>query len=364
MSTEPYRQPQMGAGPFVFLGILLLLGFGLPLVNAVPRPGPAGTGVQVGIEATFDNVRALSDAGMKADLKLMMVYPAVAAVAVIALGAAARGVGRAAAMIVLALFPVIMVLAGPTVGEQFRILFNRIGGTGAGAILMVIGWIGLFAGGLALRTQRTNRAAAIMAAVGGLVYLTSWFIPGRGETTIPLVAPFMALGHVKGQALGWAIFLVVCEVVKFGCMLTATIMAICYSFMKLVNRPTGMIFGLVLWHLITGCVAVSVALFAFVLVKDADVSVIAAVGLSVGTVLLKLGSWIGGLLLLLPMGIADLLLALCVNVAPPPELQTGYLPPLPTSQTERMREVTEMYNRGLISFDEYTRKRDQILTQV
>ncbi len=310
--TQPYlangRSGQMGAIPFVVLGIMLLLGFLLPVVVMRPNYGSSSS-----LRVEFINFTGLAEPDVPVVLKIMLIYPALAGIAVLCVGLAVRGIGRGIPMMCIGMMPLLILMGADEVQEIFRSLPQEFIGTGVAVVIALLGWLGLFAGGVALRYQKTYRAAAITAGVGGGLYLLHLLIPVtselRGHTTIPLIQPFMLLsdlsnsrGHIQGSALFFILF----QIAQMGCMIAASIVALRFTFIAdLRGRATGLSFLLLLGALACGALSVLGALFGLF----SEASRAAEAIPTLFTALLKMGCWIGGLMFLVPFGLADLLLA-------------------------------------------------------
>ena len=153
-----YTNPQLAAGLFVFLGAVLILGFLLPI--AVPDRGS-------GLKMEFVNFTVFSEPLAPPMIKIMCVYPLIAGLAVTVVGAAARGVGRSIPVMLIGVLPVILLLADKTVRGGLAFMPSHFLGNGIAAFFALVGWAGLFGGGLALSYQRENRAAAVTAGIAG-----------------------------------------------------------------------------------------------------------------------------------------------------------------------------------------------------
>jgi hypothetical protein len=305
------RSGQMSARPYVVLGILLLLGFLLPIVYSRYN---FGSGSSQSVE--FINFTGLGEPDVPVVIKIMLLYPALAGIAVLCVGLAVRGIGRGIPMMCIGMLPMLILMGDQDVRFLFRSLPQELIGTGVAVIFALLGWLGLFAGGLALRYQNTYRAAAITAGVGGGLYLLHLLIPVttsefRGRMTIPLIQPFLLLAELskaRGSGAASLVLFVVFQIAQMGLLIAASIVALRFTFISdLRHRATRLTFMLVLGALACAVLGILVVLFASL--SNASSREVAEVVPTILTTLLKMGCWIGGLMFLVPFGLADLLLA-------------------------------------------------------
>jgi hypothetical protein len=338
---QPYlahkRLNQMPSKVFITLGILLLVGFAMPIVTVpcTPRASagypflPYSLGPSTGdtsFKTEFLNFTGLTETGVPDVLKVMLLYPFLAGIAMIVLGTAVRGMGRSIPVMVLGVLPILILLTAEDVRRGLEKLPSELVGTGAASILAIVGWTGVFAGGLALRYQKTNRAAAITASVGGGLYLLYLLMPVTSgfsrDTTIPLLQPFQLFSQTHDREIPVSLALLgLCLIAQMGIMIAASMMALRYTFARnLRDKFTGSVFTLVWWIMVVGGVMVLIVISKAL--AEVPSAILGEVVMPVFIILVKMGCWVGGLVFLLPIGLADLLLALNPNG----EDSRGFLP--------------------------------------
>jgi hypothetical protein len=247
-------------------------------------------------------------------MKVLLLYPLLAGAAVLAVGAAARGVGRGATAMAVALLPLPILLVDPLVRGTARMVPAAFLGIGFSYALAFLGWTGLAGGGLALWVQRANRAAAVTAAGGGAAYLLYLVIPVHApgfHLMPPIAQPFLMLTRLSSRGVPLPmtlVFAVVMGIAQVVVMIAASLLAIrCALAKALARRWTRGVLTLVLAAV--GAVILSALVTAF---SVADV-VRPGTGVDVAAVLsvqLKMFLCIGALLACLPLGLADLILEL------------------------------------------------------
>jgi len=368
----------------IWLGIVILLGFLLPAIV------PAWQEVKV----VFPNVLVLGEEQVPIGVKLFCLYPGIAGVAVILLAALLRGIARS--IVLLGLGALFIVLLLVLEGEGGR---GAVGGPigalvaspGAMVVIEHLAFLGLFVGSRARCFRPASLAAAIIGTVGGGLYLVSLVLPllPPEAGSIELIRPFRALENKDTviPALGM--------VTMMGCLMAASTLCI-------VNvRRNSYAEGLArkAFELL---VVAYVSLFAAGMAEAAK-RLVSQPGVRGELVLaalletIKSLCWIVGPLLLIPVGLTDLL----VNLLPPPAVPVvpvdmvavpvapvaapiaayaapmveaaapfaGPAPPVapgvPRADARtRFAELKQLLDDGLITPDEYQRKKTELLERL
>jgi len=283
---------------YVLVAIVLILGAVTPLLERTDfgeyRP-------------FFANLRLLDDESVPTLVKVLLVYPAAAGVAVIIAAACAGGAVRAVIIHLLGVAPFLAYYSDEAVRRSFGApfdmpvflnLFLPFGGAFA-----LIGVAGLYAGGRIRRAFPEHRAGAIAGGIGGAYFLLSLIVPLEAPETgaYPLIAPFKLMFEDQGL---WSMQLIgVSRLFIMLLLATASILALqsapaCPDAAvraRLLNR---------LWngHLILLLLAPAVVLLFVGFGKAGDGDLLAHLSYVLKTALTTLG-----LLFLLLMGAVDLI---------------------------------------------------------
>lgn len=216
------------SGAYIAVALMLVAGVLMPLIKASEfgeyRPD-------------FVNLRLLDDEGTPLLMKVLLVYPAVAAVAVIITVLCARGAPRALLIHLLGVFPFVAYYSdaaarrglGSPLGlpDQFN-PFLPFGGAFA-----LAGVAALFAGNRARRAYPESRAAALAGGLGGAYFFLSLVLPlePAEHGSYAVFAPFKMMFEEKGL---WA-----WQITGFSRILTMLLLAISsiIALQNVVSRP-------------------------------------------------------------------------------------------------------------------------------
>ncbi|MBM4033949.1 MAG: SHOCT domain-containing protein [Planctomycetes bacterium] len=396
--TPAWQQaPGAAAGPdatqgartlgLVFLAITLLLALGLPLMT----PGEGGA------KAVFANFIVLGEADCPFLAKVMFLYPGLAGIVTFVLALVMRNVGRSIILLALGIGAFVLPLLDERVALVMQGLVNLVGpDSPIFSICALLGTVGLYAGSRARCFRPMSLAAALLAAVGGALFIASLVIPFEGpggKTTIPIVLQFEMLGD-RLSLLSGVVSLVCTALALFASIL-------CFINIPLSARGGGLgkaAFWLFFVSLMLGTFGVS---FVNGLQGGRLPSeFIPAVLLST----VKCGCWTLGLTLLVAAGLADLIVNVSGGGAPaaagapaagaygapaaaPYGAPAAYAPrpaapapapyaPRPAAPAgpppggpaddpmARLERLRDLFSRGLISPEEYEQKKNEILSRM
>lgn len=357
--AQPPRKRAPGRVGLIVLGALLLIAFFLP--------------VYTGTDLVVLSFVMFRTEGVSAVAKFMTLYTLIAGVAVIALAFALKGLVRHLAVIVLGLVPLIVFYVSLAAHASF----------GAGGTLVMGGALAVAAMALILAGSRTryyrpsSLLGALTGAAGGVAYIVAMVLPilPKEAGRIPIVAPIMLIiGKTGGPE----------PVVRIiaGCLdLLAKILLLTASIVCLVNvapRPvmglrTRVVSRLWIWSIIV--------LFLGALVPAGrDLCVVLNEGMPVDEALLgtalpavsalaRLGLAALGLFLLVPIGLTALIvhfskpepgpLPRYAEAAAPAAAQAG-----PAGLETRLKTLKKMLDEGLISEEDFEKKKEDILSSM
>ncbi|MBP8130593.1 MAG: hypothetical protein KA184_13525 [Candidatus Hydrogenedentes bacterium] len=180
---------------YVCVAVVLILGAVMPLLEKTDfgeyRPFLA-------------NITLLDDESVPTLVKVLLVYPAAAGVAVIIAAACASGAVRAVIVHLLGVAPFLAYYSDEAVRRSFGTPFDMpVSGNlflPFGGAFALIGVVGLYAGGRIRRAFPAHRAGAIAASIGGAYFLLSLVVPLETPEsgTYPLMAPFKLMFEDQG----------------------------------------------------------------------------------------------------------------------------------------------------------------------
>lgn len=284
---------------YAAVALMLIAGVLMPLLEATEFNK---------YQPDFVNLRLLDDEGTPMLMKVLLVYPAAAAVAAIIAAACTRGALRALLIHLLGAFPFMVYYADETVRrglgsplglpEQFN-PFLPFGGAVA-----LAGVAGLFVGNRVRRAYPESRPAALAGGIGGAYFFLALIVPlePAEHGAYPVFAPFKMMFEEKGL---WA-----WQILGFSRILTMLLLTIS-SIIALQNvvrrtdaaaraRLSGRMWW---WHFIV----LIAAPFMVLLVLYARASTPAGTIPVEAVLILKTALTTLGFLFLLLMGAADLL---------------------------------------------------------
>lgn len=294
------RLPGTYSAPaYIAVALMLVVGVVMPLLTTTDFNE---------YHPVFVNLKLLDDEGTPLLMKVLLVYPAAAAVAVIIAAVCARGVLRALLIHLLGAFPFIVYYADETVRrglgsllglpEQFN-PFLPFGGA-----LALAGVAGLFVGNRVRRVYPESRAAALAGGLGGAYFFLSLIVPlePAEHGAYPIFAPFKMMFEEKGL---WA-----WQIVGFSRILTMLLLAVAsiIALQNVVRRPGAALRARLsgrmwLWHLLVLIAApfvVLLVLYGRAITPAGTIPVEAALTLKTAFTTL-------GFLFLVLMGTVDLL---------------------------------------------------------
>ncbi len=290
---------------FVRLGVVLLVGFLLPMVIA-------GDG---GLRLIFVNILVLGQGGAPIVTKFWHLYPAIAGIAAILLAVRGKGIARGIVLMLMGMLAVVISIRSGSDAE-----LPRLGGglsefsTGSARVVALLAMVGIYVGSRARCFRPRSTAAAIVGAVGGGVYLLTLVLPTQPKEvgTIPLLTPLKLIldaFHLYHMPPRFLIFTGFVSLAAMMLLIAAAILCL----QNVEARPDAA-------HRARGAFALwvaSVVPIAFIALYGPINRLITGVGEgAVGALLtefadlVKTGLWAGGILLMIPMGATDLLVSL------------------------------------------------------
>ncbi|MBP7866491.1 MAG: hypothetical protein KA419_11115 [Acidobacteria bacterium] len=320
--TPDYPERSSFTAALVTAGVLAVLGFALPVL--------------VGERLIFLNLEVFkSGSPVPGILKVLLLYPLLAGIFTIVVGAVARGVARAVTLLGLGLLTVALQIVGAS--EFSNALMPgvaRLPGDAQATLLVMLlgfaGWSMLYAGSLVASLAPSGRLPKVIAGIGGGIFLLHLLLPVLPSEagSLLLVTPVKAL--FRGGADG----------------LLAGVMAIVLLSMAL--NVTASVLGCVLAGTgprslglsRTAAILARIGIFLLLLFP----AVIAAVAPGINTteriatltLVAKMLCWNIGIYAILPLALADLLSTVALapsrarptypGYSPPPYTRRGYPP--------------------------------------
>ncbi len=342
------------------LGALLLIAFFMPIYD--------------GTNVVMTNPFELLKADTPFIIKLLTLYVPAAGVAVIVLAFVLRGLIRSLAVTAIGLFPLVLfyvsAVARSSVGEGGATLLM-------GGALAAVGMALIFAGSRARRFRPSSLLGAIIGAAGGAAYVAAMVLPilPKELGRLPIVAPVMLIIGEAGN--GEPVIRIVT-----GCLdLLAKIFLVVASIVVLVNAAPRPVPGirtraatrLWIWSVIvlfiTALVPAGVVAYE-ALDEGAQVDeALLQRALPLLCVLVKTALAALALFLLVPVGLTHLI----VRLSPPePGPLPGYAEATgpaaaqagPAGLETRLKTLKQMLDEGIISQEDFDRKKEEILSEM
>ena len=345
--SRPETARPRSARPIVLLGLVLLAGFLLPKMT--PQRGK--------LRVSFPSISELADGYSTAAVRLLYLYPALAGLAVVCL-AAARGTGRAVALLALGALPLLILMASEDAQEALEPVATRMGtSVGLALVLWMVSFGGIVAASRAVSLGRKGRAASALGGAAGVIYLASLLLPVLPAEMgkIGLLVPFSAAAGGAFFVPGLAAF------VAMACMIAAAVLCIVHAGARRLDPDhAAWAFGLLV-----------AALAALILGSFAELLAPAEPGwqdrlMPEALAVAKAVCWLLGLFLLAPVGLTDLLLSL-----PPPRpgperaaVPTAVAVDAEQATNEKFAKLKALLDSGLITQADYERKKEQLLAEL
>lgn len=285
------------------IGIGLIIAFILPLYAR---------------KLVFLNFEVLGERGVPDLVKFELIYPLIAGIAACVLAKKARTIGRGWLILILGLLPFLIALSDDSVQRAVGEILNNLPGAGTGGgnmLLGLVGILGMLAGAWAVKIKADLEPAALIAAVGGGLYLVSLIIPTKGQ--LPILAPFKMFSTRDYTGSG---VVAVSAIVTLICLALVIAAAVkCLLLPKSVgdrSSQAGTAIRLWAWQFpVYGIFMIYVIIVASGK-GGADIGeLFIAMALAIG----KFFPWILGLYLLIPLGVAELLLGRPSSAPAPPQ---------------------------------------------
>jgi len=358
----PRRKQAPGRAGLLVLGVLLLIASFTPLYD--------------GTKIVMTNVFELTeDPGVPFVYKLLGVYPLPAGLAVIILAFVVKGLVRSLAVIALGLFPLVVFYL--TVGGGW-IPTGGIGLLLLGGALPVAAMMLIFAGSRARRYRPSSLLGAVVGAVGGAAFVVGMVLPILPTElgVVPIVRPIMLI-------VGGGSGVEHVTMITYSCLvLLAMILLVAASIVCLVNAAPRPVLGLrtrkatrlwawsVVFLFLTAFVPAAMYTYG-ALESGAEVlATLLHVTLPFVSIAFKPALAGLALFLLVPVGLAHLV----VHLSPPePGPLPGYAEATtgpataqagPAGLETRLKKLKEMLDEGLISQEDFDKKKEQILSEM
>ena len=214
---QPPAAPSRGATPAVFVGVLALVGFGLPIL--------------AGRELVFPALAPFTAEGrmLTFGMVLLLMYPLAAGIATIVAAAATKGRARGGILLGLGLLTVVVNLSGANVLPQFsQMMAQGVEDSARAAVFTVLlgfaGWSLLWAGAGAVAGQEWNRLPKVMSAVGGALFVGHLLLPvlpsQAGATLLGFPFKLLTSQAAPAEAKGFGAIILLSMILNvIGCVL-------------------------------------------------------------------------------------------------------------------------------------------------
>lgn len=358
--VDPARAPQAG---LILFGIALIVSFLMPVFEGQTHGFRHHGGGGPDVKPIMVNIELLKDSGVPGTVKFFAIYPVIAGVLVLILGAAVSGPARAIVLAILAVTPLLVFMADEDIRMGMDNMLDVPGMNEVGLIaLAALGaWMALYAGCRAAVFRPNSLAAAVIAAVGAGLLAVSLFMPIEqpwGEEAISFLAPFKAIGFDEGprefqrpvHIMGWT------ELLSMLCKLGAGLCAIVMVIRQRNNSGSGAA-GFALLLLGIGIYLIGGTIAAVPGFEDVPGEFV----LMVVSGVLKGLIWFGTLFLLLPVALTDLVVTLSPFKDGQPEPAFAAAG---ERSSERLQQLAQLRAQGLIDDADYERKKAEILREL
>ena len=297
------------------LGILLLVGFAMPVYFPDDGSGDAKS------EWIVPNIKLLEPEGfpgvekVPTGVKLLCLWPAIAGVALLVIGASLRGIARAIAVLVTGVLPFLVPLLamarlpkGVIPKHILRLISSyHIEGP---IWIWVLALLCLWSGVRARSRSNDSKLAAITGTAGGGLCLLGLILPivpklARDDLgAIPLMVPFKLVGAMHGAPHDSAVWLKWGLLACLLCMIVAAILALVNS----TNRRNAKCLSRISFGLITvGLTSLVIGLLVMPYSGEAEIQQKTA--LFFLFIIIKALLYLGTLVLVVPAGTVDLIVA-------------------------------------------------------
>lgn len=295
ISQDQIRSPRPRVARLIFLGILLLIAFLMPIVNVQQTSGKAT------YEAVLVNIEILGQDDASTGLKLFMLFPGIAGIAVILIALFLPAPSRSISLIVTgAVGLLLLLLVVDEIGDdKVQTMLMLTLGSKTWAILLGMAATALLLGGSRARWFAGEcGVAGTLAAVGGGLAILGYVLPSMPDDSLPVGAPFELMDTDDGTFLG-------------AVLLLATVMVVAAAILAFVNlKRRGSVTAAKLgntsfWLVVGSMLVLFLGVWVFMLSTIGDRVEGMTAPLSIG--ILKWASLTMGITLLLPLGLSDLL---------------------------------------------------------
>lgn len=284
-----------------WLGVALLVAFFMPIY----KPGFSFGPIQEPSSFEFINISGLFKDGVPGILKFMLIWPLIAGLGAIISSIVNKGFPRSIIFMALGITPVIVLASASEFQSGFQVANNNFGSVATiSGMISVAAWIALVAGTRSLHYVN-NRAARIIAALGGVLYLASQFIPVND--VIPFIATFSAFGQDVFPGMKTS-YIILClgNVLFMLAVMTAAGFCITSFFKREIAQRLGdLAFLSIVIGVLVMIFSIALAMMFAPSQQQPDGFFMMFVTASIKTL-----CWVFGLFFLVPLGLADLVINL------------------------------------------------------
>ncbi|HUT32645.1 MAG TPA: SHOCT domain-containing protein [Planctomycetota bacterium] len=323
-------------------------------------------------EVEFRNFTVLGEEGTAFLAKLLFLWPGIAGLVAIVLAFAMRNVVRSIILMALGIAAFVLPLLDENVGGVRGLVVLLGPGASIALVCTLLGTAVLYAGCRSRCFRPWSRAAAIIGAIGGVVYIVSLVLPERSGGDIGIVQQFKMLDTRRVLVEG------IVQLAATGLAVVASVLC----FINIPLAPKGQKVGRTAFWLLFVSLLLGYYGMAFVTGLqggDAPAELIPAILVAT----LKMVSCVLGTVLLVAVGLADLIVNVSGGGAPAaaaggpplysPRPAAPYGGPSPYAgapaapqddSSARLQRLHDMFARGLISPAEYEQKKNEILSRM
>ncbi len=364
----PIVAQKLKRGGLIWLGIILLLAFFMPVVQPEYNNRTFSSTGQPEYTLKFPNIEILtSEQNIPASVRFGAAFPGLAGIVIII--AAAATPKLACGIIVTAIG--LLAYASTLMGSNSQQAMNILPRGGAGNamliyILVLSGLTGLLAGAMAKRHRPGSALAAIMGILGGLMFPAGLFLPimpkNSGSCVAMMPVNLMRMGNESATVTG--------AIIALGLLLWLIASVICLC--NIPGRRAGAARSMGTSSYVCLMIGAGALLLALMISVLGSIRNNEQFGPAV-LMMLKMIMWIVGLLMMLPMGLA----AVAISLSNDPEIVPAYgAPPvaativpataatIPHSSQARLQELQGLFEKGLITSQEYEAQRNKIITSL
>jgi hypothetical protein len=365
--VQPLAGQKLKRGGLIWLGVILLLAFFMPLVQPNYNVQSFRTTGQPEYTLKFTNIEILtSEQDIPGSVRFGAALPGIAGIVIIIAAAATPKLACSVIVTALGLLTYAAALLGPNTQQTMNLLPR--GGAGNTVLIYVLilsGLTGLLAGSMAKRHRPGSNLAAILGILGGLMFPAGLFIP-----IMPKVGgSSLAMIPVEMMRTNIQVAMVTGAVIALGMLLWLIASIICLC--NIPGRRPGAARSMGASSFTCMMIGAGSLLLALIITFTSSIGDKAQYGPAL-MVMLKMIFGIVGLMLMLPMGLA----ALAISLNNDAELVQAYAAPpiagmtpamaatISHSSQARLQELQGLFEKGLITSQEYEAQRNKIISSL